>query len=82
MRVRILKINQDLRDQGLTWDEVEQFWADVFKECKERGLMQETETCPHEISLIEVIFSCVTCETTQVVCKSCKKQLTEPKTDC
>ena len=38
--------------------------------------------CPHLISEIKVISSCVTCETTVEVCEACKKQLTEPKTEC
>ncbi len=38
--------------------------------------------CPHLITEINVIATCVTCETTVEVCEACKKQLTEPKTDC
>lgn len=38
--------------------------------------------CPHLIAELQVISSCVTCETTVEVCEACKKQLTEPKTEC
>ena len=41
-----------------------------------------TETCPHDIAEIKVIYTCVTCETTQLVCTSCGEKLEEPKTDC
>ena len=38
--------------------------------------------CPHVITEIEVIASCVTCETTVEMCSCCKKHLTEHKTEC
>lgn len=40
------------------------------------------DKCSHLISNIKVISTCVTCEITVEVCETCKKQLTEPKTDC
>jgi hypothetical protein len=38
--------------------------------------------CPHLITEINVIATCVTCETTVEVCECCKKRVTEPKMDC
>lgn len=40
------------------------------------------DNCPHDISHIEVISVCVTCETTRVVCSSCKEEIKPPKTEC
>lgn len=39
-------------------------------------------TCKHENKVIGVLNTVVTCETTAIFCKDCKKQLTEPITDC
>lgn len=41
-----------------------------------------TEVCPHDIAVIKVIATLVTCETTQLVCVECGQALEEPKTDC
>lgn len=43
---------------------------------------EDTCICPHSITEINVIATCVTCETTVEMCSSCKKQLTEPKMEC
>lgn len=41
-----------------------------------------TEVCPHDIAEIKIISTCVTCETTQLVCSDCGEALEEPKTEC
>jgi hypothetical protein len=41
-----------------------------------------TEVCPHDIAVINVISTCATCETTQLVCADCGQELEEPKTEC
>lgn len=41
-----------------------------------------TEVCSHEIAEIKVLYTCVTCETTQLVCCDCGEKLEEPKTEC
>ena len=41
-----------------------------------------TEVCPHDIAVINVIATCVTCETTQLICADCGKELEGPKTEC
>lgn len=41
-----------------------------------------TEVCPHDIAEIKVIYTCATCETTQLVCVMCGEALEEPKTEC
>ncbi|HLS12199.1 MAG TPA: hypothetical protein VK050_08555 [Flavobacteriaceae bacterium] len=38
--------------------------------------------CQHKIQGIQVIATCVNCETTQVVCTDCGAELEKPKTDC
>lgn len=54
---------------------------DKFK--KKRNLNYSvTEVCPHDIAEIKVISTVGTCETSVLVCTECKKQITEPKTDC
>jgi hypothetical protein len=85
MRARILKINQQLRAKGYDWEQIESFWNDVFVEA---GCIQtakkkkKSKPCSHRIKNIEVIATCVTCEVTQTVCKSCKEVLSEPKMEC
>lgn len=32
--VRIMEINQNLKNKGYDWDYIENFWSDVFKESK------------------------------------------------
>lgn len=34
VRIRIMEINQNLKNKGYDWDYIENFWNDVFKECK------------------------------------------------
>jgi hypothetical protein len=36
----------------------------------------------HETTEIKVINAIVTCETTVIICSECKKELSEPKTEC
>ena len=38
--------------------------------------------CPHDIAEIKVLYTCVTCETTQLVCEMCGEALEAPKTEC
>jgi hypothetical protein len=38
--------------------------------------------CPHEETAIRVLESTTTCEKTAEFCLKCKKQLSEPKTEC
>lgn len=79
---RVRAINDTLKEMNYNWEQIDAFWAGVFKKCKEIGLTNENSPCPHEIAEIEVIATCVTCEVTQVVCKNCKTVLSEPKTEC
>ncbi|MDN3672641.1 hypothetical protein QWY99_06180 [Flavobacterium branchiarum] len=41
-----------------------------------------TEVCSHDIAEIKIISTCVTCETTQLVCSTCGEALEPPKTEC
>lgn len=41
-----------------------------------------TEVCSHDIAEIKIISTCVTCETTQLVCSNCGEALEPPKTEC
>ena len=56
--------------------------------CKNCGLRHNmetysiTEVCPHDIARIKVISTCVTCETTQLICADCGEALEPPKTEC
>ncbi len=85
MMQRILKINADLKAQGLNWEQIELFLNDVFVEAgcivppkkKKKG-----KPCAEHIKNIEVIATCVTCEVTQTVCRSCGEVLSEPKMEC
>ncbi len=38
--------------------------------------------CPHNDKYLRVVESCVNCETTVLVCKSCGQILSEPKIEC
>lgn len=42
----------------------------------------ECQGCDHHMKSIVNLFAACGCETTVEVCQLCKKQLTEPKTDC
>jgi len=46
------------------------------------GKYSITEVCPHNIAVIKVIETVVTCETTVLVCTECGKELEQPKTEC
>ncbi|MWB92960.1 hypothetical protein GON26_01170 [Flavobacterium sp. GA093] len=41
-----------------------------------------TEVCPHNIAEIKVLEATCGCEKTVIVCSDCRKELSEPKTDC
>lgn len=41
-----------------------------------------TVICPHDIAIIKVLESIVTCETTVLVCTECGEELEKPKTEC
>ncbi len=85
IKTRIMVINKSLKARGFNFDEIESFWNDVFVEA---GCIQtakkkkKSKPCSHRIKNIEVIATCVTCEVTQVVCKSCRAILSEPKMEC
>jgi len=40
------------------------------------------EKCKHLSTRLKVLSVTATCETTVVICSSCKKELEKPKTDC
>ena len=54
----------------------------VFTRMKKKHNQFKQATFKHENKVIIVLNAVVTCETTAIFCKDCKKQLKEPKTDC
>ena len=55
------------------------FGTILFENMKLKSLYKK---CKHQKTIIKVIETTTTCETTVEVCMYCNKKLTQPKTDC
>lgn len=44
--------------------------------------LSKIKDCPHNKTVLRVIESVATCETTAVFCTECNEQLSEPKIEC